>query len=73
MNERSQSVESPGPQTVNKSWELNPPSVIGRGLETIMGHNLQVLFAIGISVALCVVTWIWARRCTTSVFHGKDN
>jgi hypothetical protein len=42
-----------------------------KGLEIIMDHNLQVLLAIGISAALCLVTWIWARRCRTSVSHGK--
>ena len=38
-----------------------------------MDHNLQALLAIGISAALCLVTWIWARGCRTSVSHRKDN
>jgi len=36
-------------------------------------RDLQILLAIGISAALCLVTWIWARRCRTSVSHGKGN
>jgi hypothetical protein len=31
-----------------------------------MDHNLQVLLAIGISAALCLVTWTWARYCRFS-------
>ena len=27
-----------------------------------MDHNLQVLLAVGISGALCLVAWVWARR-----------
>jgi len=27
-----------------------------------MDHNLQVLLAIGTSAALCLATWMWARR-----------
>ena len=42
-------------------------------LKTTMDHNLQVLLAIGISAALCLVTWIWARRGRGGVFHGTDS
>jgi hypothetical protein len=38
-----------------------------------MDHNLQVLLAIGISAALCLVTWIWARGGRGGVFHGTDS
>ena len=37
-----------------------------------MDHNLQVLLAIGISAALCLVTWTWARYCSTR-FSREDN
>jgi hypothetical protein len=36
-----------------------------------MDHNLQVLLAIGISAALCLVTWIWARRGRGGVFMAR--
>ena len=41
-----------------------------------MDHNLQVLLAIGISAALCLVTWTWARYCsvlTGKTIDGKDS
>jgi len=41
--------------------------------KTTIDHNLQALLAIGISAALCLVTWIWARRGRGGVFHGTDS
>ena len=36
-----------------------------------MDHNLQVLLAIGIAAALCLATWIWARRGRVGVFTAR--
>jgi hypothetical protein len=36
-----------------------------------MDHSLQVLLAIGISAALCLVTWIWARAAGAAFFMAR--
>jgi len=58
----------------------NTSTIFGANLQsskeepkTSMDHSLQVLLAIGISAALCLVTWIWARRGRGGVFHGTDS
>jgi hypothetical protein len=38
--------------------------------DIVMDHNLQVLLAVGISGALCLVAWVWARRQLSRLSHS---
>ena len=58
-------------KNINNLWS-EPPIIDGRA-EDYMDHDLQVLLAIGISAALCLVTWIWARRGRGGVFQSTDS
>jgi hypothetical protein len=66
-------VQSPGPQIRQLTFEGKRSALQLKGSGNIVDHNLQALLAIGISAALCLVTWIWARHGEAGVFHGKDN
>jgi hypothetical protein len=65
-------MQSTQPQTRQKICGAKNSSRRLTELANGMDHNLQVFLAIGVSAALCLVTWIAARRGGTGVSHGKD-